>query len=295
MIKLSGRFCSCPAGTFMKKKILIVDDSKIIQELFTVFCQERGFEVAVAEDGLVALDVLEKFRPDIIFVDLVMPRINGEKLCRIIRRMPEYDTVWLVIISAIAAEEKIDFISLGADACIAKGPVKAMEENLTTVLAHLENRQTDVLARNIFGSENIFERDITRELLALRNHFEITLSNMDEGFLELTDQANIISANSAAIKFLGLPEEKLISGYFPDLFPDEQRRLIINVLAEQGYGIAVLGEDEPIVLYDNYLLIKFVPFFDQNRKFNIVLIHDITRLKQVEQELQECRERAAVC
>jgi CheY-like chemotaxis protein len=88
----------------MKKKILVVDDSQAIQHLMSSFLGQKGYEVATAEDGLKALDVLESFRPNIMFVDLIMPGIKGDKLCRIIRKMPEYDSMLLVIISATAAE-----------------------------------------------------------------------------------------------------------------------------------------------------------------------------------------------
>ena len=133
----------------MKKKILVVDDSRAILHLLTTFLNKQGYEVATAEDGLMALDVMERFKPDIMFIDLIMPIIKGDKLCRIIRKMPEFNDTSLVIISAAAAEETIDFLSLGADACIAKGPLKTMLENFTEVLSLLENNDTEKLAKKI--------------------------------------------------------------------------------------------------------------------------------------------------
>ena len=274
----------------MKKKILVVDDSRAILHLLATFLNKQGYEVATAEDGLMALDVMERFKPDIMFVDLIMPIIKGDKLCRIIRKMPEFNSTSLVIISATAAEEAIDFLSLGADACIAKGPLKTMLANFTEVLSLLENNDTEKLAKKIYGSENIFERDITRELLATNKHFEITLDNMDDGLIELTYTGKITFVNRAAVKMLGLPEEKLLSAYFPDFFNGSHRQQIGELLDKQDDTIARIGDDEPILLHDSYLLIKFVSFQDQGRNFMIILMQDITRRKQAELQLKKNEE-----
>ncbi|OGQ97585.1 MAG: hypothetical protein A2521_10405 [Deltaproteobacteria bacterium RIFOXYD12_FULL_57_12] len=277
----------------MKKKVLIVDDNKAILELLAMFLRQLDYEVQTAMNGLAALDVLEIFQPQIMFVDLIMPIINGEKLCRIIRKMPEFNSLFLVIVSAIATEQKIDFLGLGANACIAKGPFDVMQRHIISVLEHVENNKTEWVANKIFGSENILERDITKELLANKNHVETALNNMDDGLLELTADAKIIYANTAATRLLGLVEEKLLSAFFPDFFPAEQRQLVIESLGRQDCSVARIGEEPPIILHGNNLLIKFVPFFDQGRKFIITMIHNITRRKQAELALRQHDETLA--
>jgi PAS domain S-box-containing protein len=269
----------------MRKKVLVVDNNKMIVRLLTVFLQQQGYVVAAAEDGLSALDQLEVFRPDVMLVDLIMPQINGEKLCRIIRKMPEYDPIFIIIISAIVAEEKMDFLSFGANACIAKGPAKQMNEHLATVLHYYENDNVDLLGKKIFGEENIFERDITKELLATKKHLEITLNHMDEGLVELTADAHVIFANPISFKLLGLSEEKVLSGFFPDFFAEPDRQRIARLLEKQDENIVELGEDKPITLHGNYLLLKFVPFYDQGRRYIIAMMHNITRRKVAEMEL----------
>jgi PAS domain S-box-containing protein len=271
----------------MKKKILVVDDSKAILHMLTTFFHKQGYEVATAEDGLTALDVMEHFNPDIMFIDLIMPIIRGDKLCRIIRKMPEFNDTPLVIVSATAAEENIDFLSLGADACIAKGPLKSMLENFSEVLSHLHNNKTEKLAKKIYGRENIFKRDITRELLATNKHFEVTLDHMDDGLVELTGSGKITFVNRAAAQMFGLPEEKLLSAYFPGFFSSSHQKLIGEHLEKRNGIIGRIGEDEPIMLHDSYLLIKFVPFNDNGRNFIIILMQDITRRKQAEVLLKE--------
>ena len=86
-----------------RKKILVVDNHPIILEYMSKFLSKDGHEVLTSEDGLHALDILETWRPDIIFVDLIMPNIDGKKLCQIIRAMPEMKDTYLIILSAAAA------------------------------------------------------------------------------------------------------------------------------------------------------------------------------------------------
>ena len=95
----------------MRKKVLVVDNNKLIVRLLTAFLQQKGYIVSSVEDGWAALDQLDVFHPDIMLVDLIMPQINGEKLCRIIRKIPEHRSIFIIIVSAIAAEEKVDFVS----------------------------------------------------------------------------------------------------------------------------------------------------------------------------------------
>ncbi|MCK5604290.1 response regulator, partial [Candidatus Pacearchaeota archaeon] len=110
----------------MGEKILVVDNNPVILRLLTHFLQKEGHSVKTADDGLSALEVLQSFHPDILIIDLIMPQISGDKLCRIVSNQPKFDNTLIVILSSIAAEGNIDFISLGADACVAKGPAKEM-------------------------------------------------------------------------------------------------------------------------------------------------------------------------
>ena len=110
----------------MRKKILVVDDNRLMREFMANLLQTRGMEVSLAENGFEALDILTSLRPDIIFIDLVMPKIDGGKLCRIIRNMAHLDECYLVVISAATAEMGDDFKEFGADACIAKGAARGL-------------------------------------------------------------------------------------------------------------------------------------------------------------------------
>ncbi|MDY0040156.1 MAG: response regulator, partial [Desulforhabdus sp.] len=116
-----GKSLKGSSGVAHMKKILVVDNHPVILKFMTQLLNNAGHEVLTAEDGLSALDLLQTYTPDIMFVDLVMPNIDGKKLCKIVRRMADFEAVHLIILSGIAAEEQVNPQDLGADFCIAKG------------------------------------------------------------------------------------------------------------------------------------------------------------------------------
>jgi len=128
-------------------------------------------------------------------------------------------------------------------------------------------------------------------LLASKKHFEITLNNMADGFLELTEEYRIIYVNPAATVFFSIEEEKMLSLSFLDLFADEERDHILEKLNLIDHTPLEIGEKKHIRFNDKYLLLKFVPVFDRQEATIIVLLHDITKRKTAEKELLEHREK----
>ena len=170
----------------MRKKALAIDNSPVILELMTYLLQEEDFEVMTAEDGLSALDILRSYVPDVIFVDLVMPNIDGKRLCRIIKGMEALKETYLVILSATAAEEKVDIVEMGANAFIAKGPIDDMSQNIKFVLSQPDAASSQSLSGQPIGFEKLHPRRVTMELLSVKRHFELLLETMSEGILEIT-------------------------------------------------------------------------------------------------------------
>jgi len=87
----------------MIKKILLVDDDYNIQNLLVNFLLMKGFEVETAENGYFALKKIELFKPDIILLDIMMPRLDGFEVCAKIREIPDMNLAKtpIVIISAL--------------------------------------------------------------------------------------------------------------------------------------------------------------------------------------------------
>lgn len=267
----------------MKKRILVVDNNKVFLRLLGGFLEGKGYEVQTAEDGLAALAVLDSFVPEVIFVDLVMPLIDGERLCRIIRRMPAFDSVVLVVVSAVAAETRVDFASFGADACVAKGPFKGMQAHLNTILDHIDADATGRLRKTIYGVHDVDERQVTKELIAVRRHFEITVGNMADGFLELTPGGSVVYANRVASSLLGIREELLLSAPLAEVFPAEYRQQLHQQIVSLADKPLSIGSDEqPLLVNGKYLLLKLVPVEDNGHCSVLVLIYDVSAQKRAD-------------
>ena len=98
------------------KKILAVDNDLFMLEFMKDLLTNEGHEVVTAEDGLSALDILKTYCPEVIFVDLIMPQMDGRRLCKVIRGMEHLNDAFLVILSSVAAEEAMDIGELWAQA-----------------------------------------------------------------------------------------------------------------------------------------------------------------------------------
>jgi two-component system KDP operon response regulator KdpE len=98
--------------------ILLVDDDEMLLNMVRMHLERRGMRVTLAHDGQEALSVLNKTLPDLILLDLMMPKVDGLQVCRAVRAN---STVPIIVLSAIGYEEKkVEALQLGADDYITK-------------------------------------------------------------------------------------------------------------------------------------------------------------------------------
>jgi len=102
----------------MQYKVLIVDDDENICELLRLYLQKDGFETAVAYDGEQALEVAQKYLPDLILLDIMMPKLDGWQVCREIRKIS--DTPIIMLTAKGETFDKILGLELGADDYVSK-------------------------------------------------------------------------------------------------------------------------------------------------------------------------------
>lgn len=102
-------------------KVLIVDDEPANLELAQALIEEEGYQSVTASDGETAIKKVLEERPDIVMMDIVMPKMNGIEACRKIKTNPLSYAVPVIIVTALnSAEDKIKAIKAGADDFIAK-------------------------------------------------------------------------------------------------------------------------------------------------------------------------------
>jgi len=81
-------------------RVLIVDDSPTIRASAQMYLQQAGCTVTVAENGYDALAIIEDARPQLIFLDIIMPRIDGYQTCTLFKSNPEYRNIPIVMFSS---------------------------------------------------------------------------------------------------------------------------------------------------------------------------------------------------
>jgi PAS domain S-box-containing protein len=270
-------------------KTLVVDNSPLTLELMTDLLTDQGHQVLTAEDGVSALDILKDYVPEIIFVDLVMPNIDGIRLARIIRQIDLLKDCYLVILSATAAEEDIDLALLGANEFIAKGRFSETAPYLLAAIEHAGSATSRPLAQKIVGLEHVYPREITRELLSSKKHFEIVLGRMSEGILEISSTARVVYANPASVALVGIPEQALLGMSALDIFGNDNRAMIEALLPKNGAATQSTAEVAQLNLRDRILSLRFIPVTPNETERAIIIVNDVTEQKHAEQEIQNHR------
>ena len=271
------------------KNILVVDNDRIFLKLMERLLEKKGHHVETAEDGLNALDILEDYIPDIIFVDLVMPNIDGRMLCRIIRGMDKFDNTPIIILSATSAEEFPDFSRIEVNACIAKGTFGETAQNVLSVLNQSDLESSRYLPGNVVGADKVTPRGITKELLSANRHFEIVLDRMSEGVLEINEKGRILYANSAASLLTGMSETDLLGSFFVELFSGDDHRRLYDLLKEGEKKLKTIPYDHPARLNEYLITLDIIPLVEDETG-SIIILHDITERKKVEEALRKAHD-----
>ncbi len=100
------------------KKILIVEDEFKISEVLEAYLRKEGYETFLAEDGQAALEKFQTVVPDMVILDLMLPKVSGEEVCRQIRKASNTPIIMLTAKSSL--DDKIEGLSMGADDYLTK-------------------------------------------------------------------------------------------------------------------------------------------------------------------------------
>ncbi|RZJ78750.1 MAG: response regulator transcription factor [Flavobacterium sp.] len=132
------------------QKILIVDDEPDILELIEYNLKKEGYQVFTASNGQEGITVAKKVHPDLIILDIMMPKMDGIEACRLMRAIPDFKNTFMVFLTARSEEySEIAGFNVGADDYIAK-PIKPRA---------LVSRINAILRRNT-GTEEISENKL---------------------------------------------------------------------------------------------------------------------------------------
>ena len=123
-----------------KANVLVVDDDLTLRDMYQIRLEAEGYKVIVAGDGEEALEVIQKKKPDIILLDIMMPKMNGYDVLEKLKQNPETNSIPVLILTALIQDlNKAKGLMSGADDYLMKSEVmpgevldkvkKALEKN----------------------------------------------------------------------------------------------------------------------------------------------------------------------
>lgn len=116
-----------------KTKLLIIEDDADLVKALELYFSRAGYEVVTAANGLEGLQVLYKERPDIVILDIAMPKLDGWEVCRRIRELSQVPVV--ILTARVQEDERVKGLKLGADDYVVKPfSLKELEARLEAVL-----------------------------------------------------------------------------------------------------------------------------------------------------------------
>jgi len=211
-----------------KAKILIVDDEPRNLDFFDVMLDKLGFEVERAENGIIALEMVRKFKPDLILLDNVMPKLSGWQVTRLLKQDPEYSEykdISIIMFSAMDdVKDKIEGFELGVDDYITK-PFN-FSEVIARIRAVLKNREIyrqNLVKEQKFDQIQSFSESVLSFLIQLREPLEQILSKstpdiaMDEStadfcsFVATEAEKAVVSLDEFKEEIYRLTESKIES------------------------------------------------------------------------------------
>lgn len=166
-----------------KQKILVVDDEPDIVELLEYNLKKEGYKVYTAKNGVEAVAEAKRVSPDLIILDIMMPKMDGIEACRLMRSMPEFKNTFMVFLTARSEEySEIAGFNVGADDYIAK-PIKprALVSRINAILRR-NSQQDEEIENKLEISDLVIDRE---SFLVFRNGEKVVLAKKEFELLYL--------------------------------------------------------------------------------------------------------------
>ncbi len=231
----------------MPEKILIVDDEPLIVDSLMYSLEREGFEVKGVGDGLMALDVIESYQPDLVVLDVLLPGMNGMEVCKQIRAK---STIPVIMLTARSEEmDRILGLEIGADDYLAK-PF-SFRELLARIKATLRRIELDHQSQpfELIVIGNLYLDFIAHRLM--KNNQEIPLTTREYDLL-----AYLMQNNGRA-----LSRDHLLKQVWGEEWVGDERTLDVHVRwlrlkieddpalpvylqTVRGYGYRFIGDEE---------------------------------------------------
>lgn len=268
--------------------VLIVENNPTILKLLSHHLEAEGCQVRSVANGLEALVKLDEEIPDIIFTDIIMPKVSGDQLCTIIRNNNKLRDIFIAVHSSTSLEDNRQILEMDADIYIAKGP----KTNLKDHVHHVLDQYKKGIRRNpeTYGGNTLHPREITRELLLERKHHQAIFNNVAEAIVELDSTGQIVQANMAAQRLFGKGSLEILSSKFVDFLEGREKNNVIrwiDNIAADGPSVFRSSFAPPLQVNKRKILLNLVAVAEAQDFFVIGILQDITLQKNTEDRLAQ--------
>jgi diguanylate cyclase (GGDEF)-like protein len=250
-----------------KKKILVVDDHEDNIELLRARLEARGYEVFGANDGQAALDQVEKVCPDLILLDVMMPKMDGMEVVRRLKANENLPFIPVIMQTALdSTENKVEGLDAGADDYITKpidfAELKARLRSMLRIKRlqeELEEREKELLEMN----ERLRFMSLTDGLTGLdnRRHLNDRIEEMFQHAQRLNEPFSVVMCD--------LDKFKSVNDTYGHQAGDEVLKQLADILKEEAREIDRVGRyggEEFLLLLPGTVLDAAVTFAERVRK-----------------------------
>jgi PAS domain S-box-containing protein len=219
--------------------VLVADNSPTFREFVKSRLERSGLEVVTAADGLEALEMARRLKPQAAFLDVVMPKIGGDRLCYYLKRLPGLERLPVILVSGACAEEAARLRAVGADVLIAKNREQILGPTLEQVGRLLQKGRLADVGRQVLAAGGLKPRQLVNELLSERNLQWQFFEDLEAGVALLDAQQRVIYLNPFLSRALGLDEAVQAAGRpLSEVLPAGCREELADALAEADQGPA---------------------------------------------------------
>ena len=212
----------------MAKKALIVDNDFFFVEFLSELLKEKGFQVIKAYDGKEGVSKLEEEDIDILFVDLIMPRIDGRQLISLSRSRFPGSPFPIVAMSGTIVEQFDRLKEIGADYYVAKGPIEKMTERVEALLEKIEREPIPSSSDETVFGLGMLPRQEIEELSQLNEFYRGISQDIGIGVTVLDRDSRIILNNPLFLEIVNRQDHEILNLRITELFPQTERSKLIK-------------------------------------------------------------------
>ena len=213
------------------RRALVVDNDAFFVEFLTELLEEKGYEVIKAYDGKEGLEKLEKEKINIMFVDIVMPKIDGWQLIKYTRK--KYPGRWfpIVAVSGTIIEQLDELESIGADYYIAKGPIEKMKIQFNDFMTKIAAQPFPTEENSpVMYSGKIYPRRESIELMEMLTFQRAIMECLGLGILVCDQDTRVMITNDMALDLLGREDIAVLNCKVDALFSSADMPKVLHAM-----------------------------------------------------------------